>query len=177
MSKIEQLIQFLKASVKPINPLALKQFLADLNLSSADLKPWADLDHPKHEGYGRQLVHEEADFEVMVMSWQPNDFSAVHNHGYTQWGAVQVLGHASHYIYKLQNQSLKLVEKQCLKANEIILVTNEFIHQMGNQSTQPYLSLHIYGSVEPLDTITADSLIYELENQRIVKTTGGAFFN
>jgi len=175
-SKIDQLKGYLSNHKTSINPKALKQFLLDLKLSAKDLEPWVDFNHPKQEGYGRKLVYAEDRFEIMVMSWMPNDFSAVHNHGYTQWGAVQVFGNASHYVYKYQNNHIKLVEKQCFKPTDVVLVTNEFIHQMGNQTPNPYLTLHIYGTNEPKEVITADSLIFEIENNRIVKTTGGAFF-
>ncbi len=175
-SKINQLKDFLSTFKKNINPNELKQFLIDLKLTPKDLEPWADFNHPKKDGYGRKLVYAENHFEMMVMSWMPNDFSAVHNHGYTQWGAVQVFGNASHYVYKYQNNHIKLIEKQSFKPNDIVLVTNEFIHQMGNQTDTPYLTLHIYGTNEPKEVITADSLIFEIENNRIVKTTGGAFF-
>jgi predicted metal-dependent enzyme (double-stranded beta helix superfamily) len=175
-TKINQLKDFLSSFNKDINPIKLKQLLIDLKITPHDLEPWANFNHPEEDGYGRKLIYADENFEIMVMSWMPNDFSAVHNHGYTQWGAVQVFGIASHYVYKYQNNHIKLIEKQCFHPNDIVLVTNEFIHQMGNQSDNPFLTLHIYGTNEPKEVITADSLIFEIENNRIVKTTGGAFF-
>jgi predicted metal-dependent enzyme (double-stranded beta helix superfamily) len=175
-SKIDILIDFLSSHKDKINPNKLRNFLSNLMIESSDIEPWADFSHPNHEGYGRKLVYAEQNFEIMVMSWMPNDFSAIHNHGYTQWGAVQVFGNTSHYVYKFQNNHIKLIEKQSFKPNDIVLVTNEFIHQMGNQTDTPCLTLHIYGTNEPKEVITADSLIFEIENNRVVKTTGGAFF-
>lgn len=177
MNKINQLIDFLQKNKDVVKPNELKGFLQQLNITTKELIPWADFNHPKNDGYGRKLVHENSNFEIMIMSWLPNDFSAVHNHGLTQWGAVQVFGNASHYIYQLNKKnSIKLIEKESLNSGDILLVTNEFIHQMGNQTTKPYLSLHIYGTIVPQEIITKDSLIYEIEKKRIVKTTGGAFF-
>jgi len=176
MTKIEKLIEFLKNNKKTIKPVELKTFLEQVKIEENDLMPWADFEHPKHEGYGRKLVFEDSNFEVMVMSWVPNDFSAIHNHGFTQWGAVQVFGPASHYVFKKSELNIELVEKQTLKTNQILMVTNGLIHQMGNQTVNPYLTLHIYGSKNDIDVVTADSLIYELEKNRVVKTTGGAFF-
>jgi len=175
-SKISQLIDFLSSFNKGVNPKALKQFLIELKITADDLEFWADYQHPEQEGYGRKMVYEEENFEILVMSWLPNDFSAIHNHGYTQWGAVQVFGNTSHYVYKYHDNHIKLIEKQTFKSNQIVLVTNEFIHQMGNQTSSPFFTLHIYGTNEPQEVITADSLIFEIENNRIVKTTGGAFF-
>ncbi|MGB0868483.1 MAG: cysteine dioxygenase [Flavobacteriales bacterium] len=176
MSKLNKLVEFLKQE-KDVKPVDIKTFLKDLKLEVSDLMPWADFDHPKHEGYGRKLVHQESNFEVMVMSWQPNDFSGVHNHGYTQWGAVQVFGNASHYIYKLdKNNDITLARKESFEYGDVAMVNNALIHQMGNQTVNPYLSLHIYGTIDPCEEITGDSKIYEIEKGRIVATTGGAFF-
>ncbi len=176
MSKLNTLVDFLKQK-RDVKPVEIKAFLVDLKLDVSDLMPWADFDHPKHEGYGRKLVHQESNFEVMVMSWQPNDFSGVHNHGYTQWGAVQVFGNASHYIYKLDaNNDISLARKESFKSGDIAMVNNALIHQMGNQTVDPYLSLHVYGTIDPCEEITGDSKIYEIEKGRIVETTGGAFF-
>lgn len=176
MSKLNKLVEFLKQK-NDVKPVEIKAFLVDLKLEESDLMPWADFDHPKHEGYGRKLVHQESNFEVMVMSWQPNDFSGVHNHGYTQWGAVQVFGNASHYIYKLDsNNDITLARKESFNKGDIAMVNNALIHQMGNQTVNPYLSLHIYGTIDPCEEITGDSKIYEIEKGRIVETTGGAFF-
>ncbi|MGV6860577.1 MAG: cysteine dioxygenase [Putridiphycobacter sp.] len=175
-SKINQLIEFLKLNQSHIKPNQLKQFLVGLKLETEDLMPWADFNHPKHEGYGRKLVFANSNFEVMVMSWMPKDFSAVHNHGYTQWGAVQVFGPATHYVYKFEKSKIKLVEKAQFESKDVVLVSNDFIHQMGNKSNAPYLTLHIYGAENVSSEITADSFIYEIEKNRVVKTTGGAFF-
>jgi hypothetical protein len=51
------------------------------------------------------------------------------------------------------------------------------IHQMGNPSTDTYMTLHVYGNEEKDGDVTADAKNYELEFDRINHTTGGAFFN
>lgn len=174
--KIQKLVDFL-SSDKNLAPIAIKQFLMELKLAEKDLMHWADFHHPKHEGYGRKMVYQGTNYEVMVMSWMPGDFSGVHNHGYTQWGAVQVFGNASHYIYRMDAENdIKIARKESFQSGDIAMVNNALIHQMGNQTAQPYLSLHIYGTPDSIDDVTADSLIYEIEKNRIVKTTGGAFF-
>jgi predicted metal-dependent enzyme (double-stranded beta helix superfamily) len=175
--KIEQLVAFLESD-KDIKPSALKELLFELKFESSDFNEWADFQHPKGEGYGRKMVYSGDYFEVMVMSWLPNDFSSIHNHGYTQWGAVQVFGHASHNIFRFDENSkeLTLARQESMQPGEIAMVNNALIHQMGNKTQDPYMSLHIYGTPQNMEDVTADSRIFEIEKNRVVETTGGAFF-
>ncbi len=174
--KLNQLILAIESDPK-INPKSLANILDKIELNSEDLQKWKDFNHPKTDGYGRQMVYEGDNFEVMVMSWNPGDISSIHNHGYTEWGVVQVYGKATHLLYSFHNDELKLAKREILNPTEITKVNNGLIHQMGNLSESPYLSLHIYGTEDARENITADARIFEPENGLIKYTTGGAFFN
>jgi predicted metal-dependent enzyme (double-stranded beta helix superfamily) len=146
-------------------------------LEVADLLPFADFDHPLTDGYGRQLVYQGKHFEIMVMSWNPGDFSAVHDHGHTTWGAVQVFGDVLHHIFSIKRNLFSISKKEILVNGTIIKVNNALIHQMGNVTSNPYLTLHVYGDDAFVGDVTADSKIYEMESGLIKHTTGGVFFN
>ena len=148
---------------------------ADLNIE--DLEPFADYDHPIEDGYGRKMAILDDRFEIMVMSWNPGDFSAVHDHGYTQWGAVQVFGNVMHHAFSNIGDEFTITKKEILSEGSVIRVNHPLIHQMGNVTSSPYLTLHMYGCDEHEGVITADSKIYELENGLVKHTTGGAFYN
>jgi hypothetical protein len=45
------------------------------------------------------------------MSWRANDFTAIHNHGATEWGCVFFMGSATHRIYEMENDKLSLNAK------------------------------------------------------------------
>lgn len=173
---IESIIQQEQEQEQDIRPKRLKELVIAANVQAKDLEQYADFEHKPTEGYGRKTVFQTATFEVMVMSWVPGDFSAIHNHGYTDWGAVQVFGKAQHNIYNYKAPHLSIAKQESLLSGEVVKVNNALIHQMGNASTKPYLSLHVYGCQKAVGDITADSKIYELEKNRIVETTGGAFF-
>ena len=64
-----------------MTPAIARQCVLDANLRAEDLTAWADFDHPVEDSYGRRLVYDGGDFEIMVMSWAPGDFSAIHDHG------------------------------------------------------------------------------------------------
>lgn len=152
-------------------------YVKDASISVEDLVPYADFDHPTENGYGRQIAFAGKNYEIMVMSWNPGDFSAVHDHGYTTWGAVQVFGNIMHHIFAVKKARFTLTKKEILIDGTIIKVNNPLIHQMGNVTSSPYLTLHVYGDNVHVGNVTADSRIFDLETGLIKHTTGGAFFN
>lgn len=154
-----------------------EQYLREAQLEISDLLPYADFDHPVEDGYGRKMVVDGEHYEIMVMSWNPGDFSSVHDHGYTTWGAVQVFGHVMHHTFSMSKEMFRLTRKEVLPQGTIVKVNHALIHQMGNVTTTPYLTVHLYGDNERQGNITADSRIFELESGLIKHTTGGAFFN
>lgn len=160
-----------------ITAALVKKLVEQAQVKEEDLKRYADFDHPVEDCYGRKMVYDGGKFEIMAMSWNPGHYSSIHNHGYTQWGVVQVFGNTHHFIYKNSNDELKFAKKEILTKGEITQVVNATIHQMGNPSTAKYMTLHVYGCNEKEGDITADAKNYELEFDRVNHTTGGAFFN
>ncbi|MEZ4686289.1 MAG: hypothetical protein R3B47_09545 [Bacteroidia bacterium] len=51
----------------------------------------------------------------------------------------------------------------------MVKVNNALIHQMGNASTDPYLTLHVYGCNDREENVTADAKNFEIENNRIYR--------
>ncbi|RMG62393.1 MAG: cysteine dioxygenase [Bacteroidetes bacterium] len=165
------------AQTDHMTPSRAREIVLAAEVQVEDMMVYADFDHPVADCYGRQMVYDGGHFEVMVMSWNPGDYSSIHNHGYTQWGVVQVFGHTHHFMYRHRNDRLEFARREILPAGTAIKVNHELIHQMGNTTSDRYLTLHIYGSNERDENVTADAKNYDLEHQRISHTTGGAFFN
>jgi len=153
------------------------EYVKTAAISVDDLEPYADFDHPNEDGYGRQIAVAGKHYEIMVMSWNPGDFSAVHDHGYTTWGAVLVFGPVMHHTFAIKKDLFTLTNKEILASGTIIKVNNPLIHQMGNVTSSPYLTMHVYGDNEYIGDVTADSRIFEIETGLIKHTTVGAFFN
>ncbi|NEQ99548.1 MAG: cysteine dioxygenase [Cyanothece sp. SIO2G6] len=174
-ASIQTLINSLKNIADP-TPELIKSVVTASNISEQDLMPWADFDHPVEDSYGRKLVFDGGHFEIMVMSWAPGDFSAIHDHGATQWGAVQCFGAAEHYIYQFNHDVLCTLEAAHYLPGMVRSVDHSLIHQMGNSTSQPFLSLHVYGCVGARKTITGDARIFDLLENRIQYTDGGVFF-
>ena len=112
----------------------------------------------------------------MVMTWLPGDFSAIHDHGLAQWGAVQCFGQAEHYTYELDRLHLCHEEALPYESGQVRLVMPSLIHQMGNAGTERFLSLHVYGCRDVRPAITASARVFELDEGCIQFTNGGVFF-
>lgn len=149
-------------------------------IPATDLVPWADFSHPVADSYGRKLVYYGGHFEIMVMTWLPGDVSAIHDHGATQWGAVQCFGSAEHFIYPFTPSGsggiLGSPQAAPYYPGMVRAVDHSLIHQMGNPGNQPFLSLHVYGCASMQTSITGGARIFDLFEGSIQHTDGGVFF-
>ena len=153
------------------------EILEEIPVTADDLLPWADFDHPLADSYGRKLVWDGGFFEVMVMSWNPGDMAAIHDHGYTQWGAVRMFGDAEHAIFRVEGDRLITTDRRVFSDGTVVKVNNGLTHQMGNVGSTPFLSLHVYGCYEREGGVTSDARLYELDEGLIQRTNGGVFFD
>lgn len=179
-NSLQRLINDLAGAVEAkesVNPARAAELLRAADIQEADLRPFADLEYPAADCYGRGLVVDQGRFEVMVMSWKPGHYSSIHNHGYAEWGAVQVFGPVHHQVYQIEDGAMEFATIEILPKGSILPVDNALIHQMGNATSQPYLTLHLYGANELDSCVTADAKTFELEFGRVAHTTGGAFFD
>lgn len=177
---IQRLIGSLRA-VSLTTPEQIGALIAAANVSAYDLIPWADFSHSLLDSYGRKMVYYGGHFEIMAMSWVPGDFSAIHDHGHTQWGAVQCFGEADHFTYTFERGEfgqgvLKRPMPAHYQRGDIRVVDHDTVHQMGNGGTKPFLSLHVYGCAQPEASITANARVFDLLEESVQFTDGGVFF-
>ncbi len=150
--------------------------LADVRMEESDILPWADYSHASADSYGRQLVAEGEGFELMVMSWLPGDYSAIHDHGATQWGAVRYFGEADHVVFDESGSQLRIEERMTTHVGQVYPVTNSLIHLMGNPTDRAFLSVHLYGCELEATSVTAGARIFDLYERRIQRADGGVFY-
>jgi hypothetical protein len=159
-----------------LTPASAARVLAAADLAARDLLAWAEFGHPVRHSYGRRLVASGPRFELMVMSWLPGDYSAIHDHGFTEWGAVRYFGHADHVIFRERAGILGIESRATMRPGSVCAVDHDLIHLMGNAGDTPFLSLHLYGLEGPRGGVTADARIFDLFEQRIQRTDGGVFY-
>ena len=148
-----------------------EEFFRLAKLTSQHLHPWQEFDHPVTNSYGRSLVYQGRSSELMVMSWLTGDFSEIYDHGQAQWGAVQIFGPAQHLTFELRGSLLKQISNEVVQPGTILGVSRELIHQMGNPSNERFLSLHLYGTMEPSEKITGGARNYDVSEGCTKQTT------
>ena len=153
----------------------LLKLLKNTKLSFADIKSFENFNHHPDESYGRHVLFNSPKLEVVVMSWNTGDYTSIHDHGSTQWGAVVCFGQIEHTCFELQNQRLCISNKDILTSNEICLVSNKLIHQMGNPFKSPAMTLHIYGTDHCATEVTASAKNYDPLQNKVHYANGGAF--
>lgn len=175
-NSVRKIIENLKDNFS-MNNSKLSEIVHNANVTEKDLLQFSDFNHNPKDSYGRCEVYKTENFGIYVMSWAKGDFTAIHSHGHSEWGAVYFLGDADHRTYFANGKELKLMSSEIIKKGSIAAVCGDLVHAMGNLSENPFLTLHIYGSNSYNGTITEDSRVYELNKNRIRTTLGPAFIN
>lgn len=161
---------------RELRPSQMRELVESAGVVAADIAPWADYDHPVQDSYGRRLIYKGAHFEIMAMSWNPGDISAIHDHGYTEWGAVQVFGPAEHATFAVKDDQLYTSARFMFNTGDVVGVSHELIHQMGNSTDSQFMTLHVYGQPENIESVTGDARVYDLKENIIQRVDGGVFF-
>ncbi len=174
-TSLEELAADLEAR-PPATAGAAAKRLAEAVIDPSSLLPFADFRHCPRESYGRRLVGRGGCFELMVMSWAPGDYSAIHDHGHAEWGAVRYFGAADHVVFSLRRGRLGTARRMTTTVGSVFAVEPSLIHLMGNPGHEPFVSLHLYGLSGPGESITGDARIFDLFEHRIQRTDGGVFF-
>jgi|GEM_PF-616933 len=174
--KLKTLIEKIEAQDNLTSEFLLR-LLPSLGLTAADFADFSDFNHRTHFSYGRTKMYKGNNFVIFLMSWAKNDFTAIHNHGQSDWGAVYFLGEVFHRSYKIENKHVILTGRSLIPVNTVVPVQGALVHAMGNMAEKPSLSLHIYGSNHPTETPDTTTQIYELEKKRIRLTSGEAFID
>ncbi|MEI7831035.1 MAG: cysteine dioxygenase family protein [Prolixibacteraceae bacterium] len=174
--KLQTLISEIEQSDILIND-DLTRILPTLQLKAEDFWHLADFSHAPQYSYGRSKIYTGRNFEIFLMSWAQNDYTAIHNHGRSDWGAVCFLSEVHHRLYQYDGQSIVLADKSIIPTGAVVPVQGNLVHAMGNLTEQPSLSLHIYGSNFSIEEPDQTTRIFELEKKRIRFTSGEAFLD
>ena len=175
-AKLKTLLAEIESGEIVSSHLLLKA-LKSYDLHADDFAEFTDFGHESQFSYGRTKLHAGKNFVMYLMSWAQNDFTAIHNHGQTEWGAVLFLEDVEHRLYNLENDHLLLAAKSIIPRGTMVPVQGDLIHSTGNKAEKPSLSLHIYGSNQPIGIPNNPSRIYEPEKRRVRITSGAAFLN
>ncbi|RLD82299.1 MAG: hypothetical protein DRJ07_08325 [Bacteroidetes bacterium] len=174
--KINSLVQYLE-SKQNISVNELLWSIKSLNINLSDIGDYINFNHDIHESYGRSVIYESNKVEIVLMSWNKEDYTSIHDHGYAQFGAVYSFGDIQNNYFKIENNTLKKVNETILKKGEITIIDNNSIHQMGNPYKKPTLSLHVYYTNKNVKSVTGEARNFDLYSQTVYRANGGAFLD
>ncbi|MCS5659559.1 MAG: cysteine dioxygenase family protein [Dehalococcoidia bacterium] len=157
-------------------PGSVHEVVSECDIGFEDLKEWIDYHYPVSDSYGRKMVHDGGFFEVMVMCWRPGDYSAIHDHGKAEFGAVKIFGDAEHATFELNRQKLTTISREMVEAGTTLKVTPSLIHQMGNPGESNFFSLHVYGNVDLEGGVTSEARIFDYSRNELLFVDGGVFY-
>jgi hypothetical protein len=162
-------------STKNIDNKIVAEIVSGSRLTASDFSQYQSFDHSYAESYGRKLIMDNGKFKILLMSWRPGDFTAIHNHGYTEWGCVCFFGEATHRLYTLEKGELRLKQSDTFGEGEVASVCGDLTHLMGNAGKQNFTTLHIYGSNTKTSNISENAKVYVPEFRKIFTTMGSAY--
>ena len=172
---VKNLVKTLE-SLEEFTPESVHEVVSECDIGVEDLKNWIDYDYPVSDSYGRKMVHDGGFFEVMVMCWRPGDYSAIHDHGKAEFGAVKLFGDAEHASFELEKGRLTTIARERNESGTTLKVTASLIHQMGNPGEKNFFSLHVYGNVDLESGITSEARIFDYSRNELLFVNGGVFY-
>ena len=117
---------------------ALRARVAALTAELLSRAPHAELDEP----YGRELVYQTDQGEVMLAGWAAEGRSAPHDHGGAHGFVIVVAGRFSETSYRFDGRELWPLAGRELAAGDVLRSAPGVIHDM--QARERGLTLHLY---------------------------------
>ena len=136
-------LQNLPSGDRGAHVAALKSYLKDDSPVFDDLRRVSVSDEEKP--YGRAVLLETDELEVMVAQWTRNMPCAPHDHG-GSLGVVRVLqGRSRHQIVTVDAEGLRVVREEIVGVGETMMCGSDLIHSMEDDGAEePLVTLHMY---------------------------------
>lgn len=173
-----QSLKRLVDAIKKYNPTSnrdIESLVQKHPINRHEILPLNNFVHPDNESYGRRQLYANDRFSIYLMSWCPGDFTAIHDHGTTQWGCVVALDDFTHRLYQFNHNKLVIKDNKPFLKGQTAKVHSNVIHLMGNNSNNNALSIHIYGTNEPDRKVAQHSRIFYPEIKKMTFTHGAAY--
>ncbi|MGL6341811.1 MAG: cysteine dioxygenase, partial [Waterburya sp.] len=128
-------------------------------LELAQLQDWVarldleDLAIAKHiyfspEDYQRRIIYRDSNCEIILVCWQPGQFSPIHDHGDSLNVTHVYQGVLTSRTFAQTDSATKiaplLLEEKYLQPGELIGVDRTQIHQIANTSEENLITLNFY---------------------------------
>ena len=155
-TRLAELFHTLDQSPVPLSKDQLLEQLSGLELTIDDVRPWMNF---SPNGYVRNLVHDRATYQALLLCWRNGQRSPIHDHAGSACGVLVVHGTVTETIFdRAPNGMIMGVESLTLTEGEVCASVDQNIHQISNlqANSADLVTLHIYSP--PLRTMGTYSL-------------------
>jgi predicted metal-dependent enzyme (double-stranded beta helix superfamily) len=107
------------------------------------------------ERYVRHHIHSGKNYSLLALAWLPGQASPIHSH--MTWCALSVYeGHLTETLYDRDQIGIDLISEKHLFRGHVSHSPygRSVAHRLRNDSTEPAISLHVYGA--PFDRLGTD---------------------
>lgn len=120
-----------------------KDILYSMNLSLEAFEPYCSW---SEESYMRNCIFENKDFELILLCWEKNQITPIHNHGGEECWVKVLEGEFRECIYQEdQDGKLQKIKSVISKAEDISYMIDFMgFHSLENLSAKRSMSLHLY---------------------------------
>lgn len=143
MTKLHPLTEYLSALSAPADLSTLSRMLGELDITRGDLGSAVRFDD---EQYARNKISETEWYEMVCLCWKPGQGTPIHNHRHSSCAFLIVEGIADECLFSLDADGKLSGECKSskLERGSIGASWDSDIHEMGNQTAEDLISLHIY---------------------------------
>jgi cysteine dioxygenase len=126
----------------------LQERVDQLQLKDQCLRPYISF---SDQAYSRRLVHRTPQFELLLLCWQPGQFSPIHDHSDSLNVTRVCQGGLTSREFVRTAEGVKQSKSVELEPNAVVAVDRHAIHQLANTSDAPLVTFHVYA--RPLQDI------------------------
>ena len=141
MDTIAPLLDWLQTFDERIDLDELKARLDDDSISAELLSEYI---HFSDERYSRNLLAYGPQFYALVLCWQPEQASPIHDHKGASCGVRVIEGVATETSFRWQGERLVEDSVTTMRAGEVCGSFDDDIHEIRNNGTSNLVTLHIY---------------------------------
>lgn len=136
---IEELVSALKQGDRTTYSEIIHNFYIP-NADFEDYGYWSD------EIYTRNCIFENDQFELILLCWNPNQITPIHDHGGEECWVRVIKGEFEEVIYSINKQEeLREVKTHTAKENEVTYMIDFMgFHTLQNLTNERGMTLHLY---------------------------------
>lgn len=137
----EFILEMSRLPVANLDLAQLQERIDQLQLSDDCLRPYIAF---SDNAYSRQSIYRTAQFELLLLCWQPGQYSPIHDHADSLNVTRVYQGLLSSREFVQTAEGVKLVHQSELKQGASVAVKRHAIHQLANESNAPLVTFHLY---------------------------------